>query len=362
MGSGGKLATAYANLIKDIWIGKESDDMKRSMMINYEPKQKRIILPHNFKSTLEKYAPQFQGYNQHDAQELISYLLDGMHEDLNRVKKSNNPHVEDEDCDGDCLNDDELSMQSWSNHLLRNESIIVDLFQGQLKNTLQCNICDYQSVKFEPFMYLSLPVASDQEGSEKRAKSLNECLELYCKQEVLDGDNLWYCPKCSRNVSAVKKLDLWMIPPILIIHLKRFKVYTSKPPFYHYATTNRRTRVKQNHKIQYPTNLDLSHIIQRSRTKGRKRFDRIGCICGTEPVYKLYAMLHHVGDLSSGHYTAQALNRIDNRWYDFNDSCVSELDIALDSSDDSNISSSSAYCLFYTNEEQSTPPELWPKR
>jgi len=28
----------------------------------------------------------FSGYNQHDSGELITYLLDGLHEDLNRVK------------------------------------------------------------------------------------------------------------------------------------------------------------------------------------------------------------------------------------------------------------------------------------
>jgi ubiquitin C-terminal hydrolase len=34
---------------------------------------------------ISKVAPQFEGYQQHDAQELLMYLLDGIHEDLNRV-------------------------------------------------------------------------------------------------------------------------------------------------------------------------------------------------------------------------------------------------------------------------------------
>lgn len=52
--------------------------------------------PRGFKAQLAKYAPQFQGYAQHDSQELLGYLLDGLHEDLNRVKKK--PYVEVRTC------------------------------------------------------------------------------------------------------------------------------------------------------------------------------------------------------------------------------------------------------------------------
>ena len=39
-----------------------------------------------------RFAPQFSGYQQQDSQELLAFLLDGLHEDLNRVKKK--PYVE----------------------------------------------------------------------------------------------------------------------------------------------------------------------------------------------------------------------------------------------------------------------------
>jgi len=34
--------------------------------------------------TIGRYAPQFNGFQQQDAQELLNFLLDGLHEDLNR--------------------------------------------------------------------------------------------------------------------------------------------------------------------------------------------------------------------------------------------------------------------------------------
>ena len=343
--------------MNNIWIGKqpkqsESASKKKK---KYKDNRTKVISPHDFKSILEEFAPQFEGYSQQDAQELLAYLLDGIHEDLNRV--TTKTYIEDKDCDGD--NDDEDSIESWKNYLLRNKSIIVDLFQGQLRNTLQCRICQHKSIKFEPFMYLSLPIVSDDENG-YTANTLNECLELFCRTEILQGDNVWFCPKCKTHVSATKKLDLWMLPPILIIHFKRFNNATNN-------TTNRRTKL--NNKIQYPIkNLDLSIQLQSSNHE--------------KPIFDLYAISHHVGDLTSGHYTAQALNRVDNKWYDFNDSHCSSLSDYSDGNATLQ-SSSSAYCLFYNrvtstkkNDSQVTDtisasgpmvrrqtlhrPELWP--
>ena len=50
------------------------------------------VSPSNFKYQLGKFAPQFQGYGQQDSQELLAFLLDGLHEDLNRIKRK--PYVE----------------------------------------------------------------------------------------------------------------------------------------------------------------------------------------------------------------------------------------------------------------------------
>lgn len=68
LGMKGELAEEYANLLKEIWSGRS-----------------RVVAPREFKWKLERFAPQFSGYQQHDSQELLGFLLDGLHEDLNRV-------------------------------------------------------------------------------------------------------------------------------------------------------------------------------------------------------------------------------------------------------------------------------------
>ena len=49
--------------------------------------------------------------------------------------------------------------------------------------------------------------------------TLEELLEQLCREETLDGDNLWHCPACGQRVVASKKLDLWKLPPLLIVSL-----------------------------------------------------------------------------------------------------------------------------------------------
>ncbi|KAF8652791.1 hypothetical protein HU200_062689 [Digitaria exilis] len=139
LGLQGELAIAFGELLRKLWSSGRSS-----------------VAPRAFKSKLSRFAPQFSGYNQHDSQELLAFLLDGLHEDLNRVKKK--PYIEAKDADG--RPDDEFAEECWNYHKARNDSIIVDKFQGQYKSTLVCPVCNKISVTFDPFMYLSLPLPS----------------------------------------------------------------------------------------------------------------------------------------------------------------------------------------------------------
>ncbi len=139
LGLGGKLASAFGSLLSKLWKPGAS-----------------FVTPKHFKFMLSKFAPQFSGYSQQDSQELLSFLLDGLHEDLNRIKEK--PYKEEKDADG--RPDEEVALEAWENYRARNDSVVVDTFQGLYKSTLRCPACGYTSVKFDPFMYLSLPLPS----------------------------------------------------------------------------------------------------------------------------------------------------------------------------------------------------------
>ena len=51
----------------------------------------------SFQVAVGRFAPQFSGYQQQDSQELLAFLLDGLHEDLNRIHKK--PYIEQKDAE-----------------------------------------------------------------------------------------------------------------------------------------------------------------------------------------------------------------------------------------------------------------------
>lgn len=81
-------------------------------------------------------------------------MLDGLHEDLNRVMEK--PYSELKDSNG--RPDSEVAAEAWSQHHARNQSIVIDLFYGQLKSKVSCLTCGHDSVRFDPFSLLSLPL------------------------------------------------------------------------------------------------------------------------------------------------------------------------------------------------------------
>ncbi|KAK1421572.1 hypothetical protein QVD17_24015 [Tagetes erecta] len=540
LGMNGEIAMAFGDLLKTLWAPGAT-----------------AVPPRLFKSKLAHFAPQFSGFNQHDSQELLAFLLDGLHEDLNRVKCK--PYVEAKDGDGRV--DEDIADEYWQNHLARNDSIIVDVCQGQYRSTLVCPVCKKVSVTFDPFMYLSLPLPStsmrtmtltivpsdgsaqptpvtvtvpkqgkfddlvralgitcslgDEEtlmvaevynnhiirflgeptdslslirdddrlvayklenNSEKfsrvvfvqqqiektltsetqklsckafglplvaygevvkghdirnlyykilkpfarKAKSSTEnldntvttptedvernnvvcpedtseaakcnvkfyfsddngnvkgseiimddlldsteltgqlnvlvywsdnmleyydqhllsspaevykpalfskrpqesislykCLEAFLKEEPLGPEDMWYCPSCKQHRQASKKLDLWRLPEILVIHLKRFSY-------------SRFLKNKLETFVDFPIHdLDLSTSVAYSNGRSSHR-------------YMLYAISNHYGSMGGGHYTA-FIRHDGDKWYDFDDSYVSPID-------ESRIKTSAAYVLFY---------------
>ena len=137
LGMKGHKAKRFGDLVREMWAGNT-----------------RAVAPIKLRWTIGRYATNFSGFQQQDSQEFLAFLLDGLHEDLNRVTTKN--YVELKDSDG--RPDIEVSQEAELNHSARNKSIVVDLFTGQLKSKVTCKVCGHESVKFDPFTYLSLPL------------------------------------------------------------------------------------------------------------------------------------------------------------------------------------------------------------
>uniref|UniRef100_A0A8C1CZT5 ubiquitinyl hydrolase 1 n=1 Tax=Cyprinus carpio carpio TaxID=630221 RepID=A0A8C1CZT5_CYPCA len=141
LGTGGRLAISFAVLLRALWKGTH-----------------HAFQPSKLKAIVASKASQFTGYAQHDAQEFMAFLLDGLHEDLNRIQ--NKPYTETVDSDG--RQDEFVAEEAWQRHKMRNDSFIVDLFQGQYKSKLVCPVCSKVSITFDPFLYLPVPLPQKQ--------------------------------------------------------------------------------------------------------------------------------------------------------------------------------------------------------
>lgn len=154
-------------------------------------------------------------------------------------------------------------------------------------------------------------------GSGPKVTTVIECISKYCQIEQLEESEMWYCNRCKEHVQAWKKFDLYTVPPILIIHLKRF----------HYsATTHRRDKIGS--QIDFPLEgLDLtSHV---SHWKEDEK-----------PIYDCYAVSNHFGGLGGGHYTAYCLND-DGSWAHYDDGRITT------NVNPKEVVSPAAYCLYY---------------
>lgn len=150
LGHHGKMAKAYAELLRGLY---ESNGAFR---------------PGQFKGVLASVQPMFSGYGQQDSQEFLSFLVDALHEDLNRVQKK--PYIENPDSDDNTVHNPEavraLGETYQKNHRARNDSIAMDLFNGFYKNTMVCPDCDKVSITFDPYslLTLQLPIENTWHG------------------------------------------------------------------------------------------------------------------------------------------------------------------------------------------------------
>ena len=301
LGTKGIVAESFAQISKQIWTDENQT----------------VLNPSQFKESISNFAKQFKGVEQHDSQEFLSFLMDGLHEDLN-IARLVNPNIKPDkipDNEDEMYNDEELSKKNWERYLKFNNSIIVNLFQGQLRNQLTCLYCGKTSTTFNPFMYLSLPIPNT-----KSKVSLYDCLNSFIESETLDGTDSWHCSRCKQPRKSTKQLTISKLPNILIIHLKRF--FFSGP-----------FRNKVDNLIEFPiTNLELTNILPEWNLK--KNLQKYS--------YDLYAVSNHFGGLNGGHYTAFVRNSHRNQWFCFDDVRVSAVDNV-----EKEVVSKAAYILFY---------------
>ncbi|KAI8321865.1 hypothetical protein GQ54DRAFT_297726 [Martensiomyces pterosporus] len=314
-----EVAIEFARLVDNMWRGQYGS-----------------LSPIGFRSAVGHCSMQFKANEQQDAQEFASFLLDSLHESLNRVHPRPPPDRDltpSEEADFERLPDLEQSSLEWSKYIRRNWSIMTSIFQGQAQSRLTCLTCKHMSTTYATFTELSIPIPTPAPLSKSKsgtsgllsrkgsgrgtAVTIYQCLDAYSETEILDGDDKWHCPKCKAKRRATKKLLISRLPLVLVVHLKRF-------------STIGHFREKLETNVQFSTqHLQMgSYVVPAAR--------QAGAIAN----YNLYAVANHYGTLSGGHYTASVFNGLRGQWNYFDDTRVSPIA-------EEKVATPAAYLLFF---------------
>eukprot|EP00123_Amoebidium_parasiticum_P004565 comp15853_c0_seq1/m.13180 comp15853_c0_seq1/g.13180 ORF comp15853_c0_seq1/g.13180 comp15853_c0_seq1/m.13180 type:complete len:493 (-) comp15853_c0_seq1:268-1746(-) len=205
---------------------------------------------------------------------------------------------------------------------------VQDIFEGVLTNETRCLSCETVSSKDECFLDLSVDIEQNS--------SITKCLRSFSETEYLQGEHKYFCDKCCSLQEAQKRMRIKKLPPILALHLKRFK----------YIEELQRYK-KLSYRVVFPMELKLFNTSDDAENP--------------DQMYDLFAVVIHVGSgPNHGHYIS--IVKSYDCWLIFDDDIVELMDergiqsfFGACHDRDNAQSSESGYILFYQARYTTTP-------
>ena len=265
---------------------------------NYEY---NYISPKDFNDVLSHINGQFAQFEANDAKDLLLYLFQSMHAELNYLgdKKLKNVPKCNQTIERESFN----FFMTVNNNL--NLSIISYLFYGILKSISICKDCHQTSFNFQYFTILSFPTFNFKNEKFNIYNGFKE----FIKPELMNGDNKCYCQKWKDFREAKVTTTIYCSPLYLIINIDYGKNKKNIP-----------------REVSFGGAIDITDFADKSNNHSI--------------LYKLIAICKHIGKIgSSGHYVTYCQNNKD-KWYEFNDSSVTETKFE-------ELNSNSPYILIY---------------
>ena len=280
-----KISYEYYKVVQNLW-NKNNNNKP------YSPK--------DFKEKLSEENPLFSGITANDSKDLVIFLLERLHKELNK----NENKIDYNDIDQATQLDKNKMLNIFINEFKEQyNSIISDLFYGVLGITNKCTRCNQTKYNFQVCNYVefylekinqyyfSIGKRNNNMFNNKNPDiDLYECFNYLNIFELMSGENQIYCNICNCLCDSYYQANLFSCPNYLIINLNRGRgaVYECK--------------------VNFPEKLDLYNYIEYKSSKLQ---------------FELYAVICHIGESSmEGHFVAYCKNRLDKKWYLYNDAFV----------------------------------------
>ena len=255
-------------------------------------KGKSYYTPRNFKDRISQMNPLFQGIAANDSKDLIIFLYETMHSEINNPDYQNN-HAQN------VYNNNELRTFR-NNYYSKNSSIFSKTFYFEQQSELKCLSCGFNKLSYTIYNIIIFPLEKVREYMAKKyypqgfiSVKLEDCFENYQEDEILSGSNQIYCNNCRQMANASNGNKLYTLPEVMTIILNRGKGLEFDVNF------------------EYPLQLNVDkYVLDQNCTNNN---------------YELICVLSHIGPSGmAGHFIAFCRSPEDNRWYIYNDAKVSE--------------------------------------
>ena len=279
--TGGKLSQKYYLLVYQI-------SMKTALQFD---SHYNTISPNDFHKAIGELNPQFRTIDANDSKDLLLFLFQSMHEELNYYGDQKLKEVPR--CDQTIKQNAFEFFMKVNNEL--NLSIFSYLFYGIFESETKCMDCKKCYYNFQYFQILSFPLYNYQ-PEKKKNFNIYQGFKDYVKKSIMKGDNQCFCQNCRKLTDSEVCSKIYYTPPYLIINLDYGKNKKYEPA-----------------KVNFGQSLDLSGFTEDSCKR---------------KTYELVAVSSHIGRSGvSGHYIAYCKNQSqnDSNWYKFNDSTISRV-------------------------------------
>ena len=251
--------------------------------------------------------------HQQDAEEFLGFLLEELHEECVRTMKASPPRPmssassagepEASSSEAGSTNSNgwlevgprQKAAVTRSSGTVATESPITKIFGGKLRSELRVPGTK-NSITLEPYQPLQLDIGSPH------VNNITEALKGLTRPETLHGD--FNSPR-GPGVSATKQVFIETLPPVLILHLKRFQ----------YDNTGGTQKIWK--KIGYPLDLEIPKEVFPQHRRAAIAAH------GGFPKYRLIAVVYHHGkNAGGGHYTVDVRRQDGREWVRLDDTVV----------------------------------------